>query len=399
MRQSCLLLFLTILIGTAVSSDTAATSATQNNAADWLIDPAPYVASIERSKDERSLILSNGLIRRVIRIDPAGATVALDNLVTGNPVLRSVRPEAKLTIDGVDYEVGGLEGQSNHAFLRPKDLDHLTENPDAMRLVGWEESTPEAAFGWKRVRNCDYKAKWPPAGVALRMDYAFPQNAGDTPAPKLRVSVHYELYDSIPCYSKWITVSNDGQETVVIDRFTSEILAVVESESRVEWREGVDYPNPNLWVETDFAAGGAGENGQRWSVHWQEDPAYTSQVNYMLKTPCLLECKPGVGPAQDLLPGGVFTSFKSHVLVHDSDDRNRNGLARCKMYRTIAPWVTENPLMMHVRHANEDSVKLAIDQCAAVGFEMVILTFGSGFNIESTEPSYIAKLKSWAEYA
>jgi len=69
------------------------------------------------------------------------------------------------------------------------------------------------------------------------------------------------------------------------------------------------------------------------------------------------------------------------------------------MYRTIAPWVTENPLMMHVRYADWKSVKNAIDQCAAVGFEMVILTFGSGFNIENDSAEYIAEMKRYADYA
>ena len=56
------------------------------------------------------------------------------------------------------------------------------------------------------------------------------------------------------------------------------------------------------------------------------------------------------------------------------------------MYRTVAPQVTENPILMHVRRAEPDAVRLAIDQCAEVGFEMVVMTFGSGFNIESEDP-------------
>ena len=31
------------------------------------------------------------------------------------------------------------------------------------------------------------------------------------------------------------------------------------------------------------------------------------------------------------------------------------------MYRAIAPWATENPVLMHVRSARPDAVKLAID--------------------------------------
>ena len=54
---------------------------------------------------------------------------------------------------------------------------------------------------------------------------------------------------------------------------------------------------------------------------------------------------------------------------------------------------------MHVTSAKPDAVKMAIDQCAAVGFEMVIMSFGSGFNIENESPEYLAQMKSLADYA
>jgi hypothetical protein len=69
-----------------------------------------------------------------------------------------------------------------------------------------------------------------------------------------------------------------------------------------------------------------------------------------------------------------------------------------RAYRALAPWVQENPILMHVRSAQPAAVKAAIDQCAEVGFEMVIMTFGSGFNIESEKPEYLAQLKELADY-
>jgi hypothetical protein len=55
--------------------------------------------------------------------------------------------------------------------------------------------------------------------------------------------------------------------------------------------------------------------------------------------------------------------------------------------------------MMHARYADWDRIKLAIDQCAEVGFEMVIMTFGSGFQIENEDEEYIEKMKGYADYA
>ena len=86
-------------------------------------------------------------------------------------------------------------------------------------------------------------------------------------------------------------------------------------------------------------------------------------------------------------------------LVHDSTDRERRGLAVRRAYRALAPWAQENPILMHVTSATPESVKRAIDQSAAVGFEMVIMSFGSGFNIEDVKPEYLAQMKSLTDYA
>lgn len=69
------------------------------------------------------------------------------------------------------------------------------------------------------------------------------------------------------------------------------------------------------------------------------------------------------------------------------------------MMRLLAPQAMENPIFMHVRQSDSTAVRLAIDQCAEVGFEMVILTFGSGFNIESEDTAYIAAFKADVDYA
>jgi hypothetical protein len=44
-------------------------------------------------------------------------------------------------------------------------------------------------------------------------------------------------------------------------------------------------------------------------------------------------------------------------------------------------------------------VRLAIDQAAEVGFELVIMTFGSGFDIENNSPEYLQQIRELADYA
>ncbi|MFM8488205.1 MAG: alpha-galactosidase, partial [Bacteroidota bacterium] len=82
-----------------------------------------------------------------------------------------------------------------------------------------------------------------------------------------------------------------------------------------------------------------------------------------------------------------------------SYDRERSGLARRRMYRTIAPWATQNPVFMHLTTTDPVIVRKAVDQCAETGYEMVILSFGSGLNMEDTSAANIAKFRELADYA
>jgi hypothetical protein len=192
-------------------------------------------------------------------------------------------------------------------------------------------------------------------------------------------------------------VHNGTEKTIRLNSFTSEILAATEGESIVD--AASQWRLPNLFVDTDYTFGGMSPTNHNVAVHWESDPLYSTQVNYDKKTPCLLECRPPIGPDQFIEAGGEFTSFRTFELAYDSTDRERQGLAVRRMYRAMAPWVTENPILMHVSGSDAKSVHLAIDQCADVGFEMVIMTFGSGFNFESRDPAYQQKYKEMADYA
>ena len=366
---------------------------------DWLIDPAPFKARVLVSKDGREVELNNGLLRRVIRLQPNAATVTLDNLVSGESLLRGVKPEAVVELDGRRFDIGGLKGQPNYGFLRPEWIGHLRADPSAFQFFGYEIGKPKERMAWKRTRHHAPDVKWPPEGVTLRLDFASPLPTNGTPAQDIRVLVHYELYDGLPCYSKWITVSNGTDKVVRVDRFSSEVLAVIERTSEVDELSEGRTP-PNIHVETDMAFGGMMASGaNRRSFRWLSDPDFRSQVNYERKTPCLLDIGPDLGPAQDLAPGGVFESFHAWVLPFDSTDRERCGLAMRRMYRVIAPWTTENPLMMHLVSSKGEAVTNAIDQCAAVGFEMLILSFGSGFDMENEKPATMERAKNFAAYA
>jgi hypothetical protein len=591
---------------------------------DWLITNIKVKSGLYRTSDNSEIVLSNGILSRAIKISPNAATVSFKNLQTRQEYLRGVKPEATVKIDGIEYNIGGLDGQKNYAFLTTEDKNGLKSNSNSFHLMNIEVGTPKPVMEWNEVRHHAPDVEWPPKGVHVRMDYFLPElpveyllknsaesglgrkliidenfsselkgwnihvspshersslgnegkpgeiytpanssvymekqlpdgvgiveatfftgtdkssvygpgivlvfkdkvlkfnlkpggdnrnsapalgvyngekeirnvgsgfefdfnnpyllrirldkdtvfyegreltgnwtlfhksikdktwgnpvavrfgktdeNGGGTdgeiPGELVRlhiqsaaiygeydnkevekikiyadnlknvtISVNYELYDGVPVLRKWISVNNNSSQSIIINSFVSEILAAVEYASFVDYHDKL-VPNPNIHVETDYAFGGMELiNSTSHSVKWLSDEQFTTQVNYARKTPCLLNVTPEIGPEVAVVPGETFDSFNAYVMPFDNYERQRNGLSLVKMYKTIAPWTTENPLMMHARFSDWESVKKAIDQCSEVGFEMVILTFGSGFDVEKDNPEYLAQMKKYREYA
>ncbi len=107
------------------------------NNVDWLIQPGPFQAFAKQSADGRELELTNGLLRRVIRLQPNAATVALDNLISGESILRGgghdvVMPPGQKPAFGNSPCLQSRWGQD---YFRRLDLFHresgFTYNPNS----------------------------------------------------------------------------------------------------------------------------------------------------------------------------------------------------------------------------------------------------------------------------
>ena len=72
----------------------------------------------------------------------------------------------------------------------------------------------------------------------------------------------------------------------------------------------------------------------------------------------------------------------------------RKGLARRKLLRLLAPQTQESPIFFHLTSSDQAVFDSAIEQMTATGFDMVIFSFGSGFDLESNDPAYEAKVKN-----
>ena len=379
---------------------------------DWLVKKVNSTATVYKDK-YGNLVLSNGLVSRTFTLQPNVATVELDNLRTGESFLRAIKPEAEIQIDGINFKIGGLTGQKVNNYFLPEWYSLLSAEPFSFKMVSYEAKPVSERFPWKkRMEWLSKDVQWPTPGLHLIFSYeASNELINDLNLVKgekekfdylkgVMVNIHYELYNEVPIFCKWITVENKSGQQITINTFKSEILACPEVENSEE--NSKTYLNtPNITIETDYRFGGENfANVTRTSINWSSDPEYTTQLVYSTVPPqCLLEVYPKIGPAQEVKQNEMFESFRTWEILNDNLDRERKGLAIRRLYRMLAPWVLENPILMHVRYADNESVKKAIDQCAEVGFEMVIMTFGSGFNLENTDSKNIDRMKTLADYA
>ncbi|MFV0271997.1 MAG: hypothetical protein ACK5HZ_10065 [Macellibacteroides fermentans] len=398
---------------------------------DWLIDGSSFVAEVNTTHNGKRLELTNGLVRRSFLLSPNVATIALDNLMTSQNELRAVRPEATLVINGKEYPVGGLTGQPVSNFLTEDFIENMELCDSAFILTDYKVGKCEARFSWKaNTKWISNLYPWPASGKRITFTYRAPEKAIECKG--LVVRVIYEMYDGAPILSKWIEVENKGLQSVTLNSFKSEILALVETAPKVHYGEPhevrmmaqesgnytknykkspvqTDSPRDyidrftQLFVVTDYAMGGDMEAMKdNPAVRWVFDhPEYESTgIRYYGQyKPSRLEVTPLIGPGYEIAPGKSFESCSAFEMLRDATDQERRGLAECKFWRMMSPWTQENPIFMHVRESGEQEVKQAIDQCAEVGFEMVIMTFGSGFQIENHSATYLQKMKELSQYA
>ncbi|QEC68627.1 alpha-galactosidase [Panacibacter ginsenosidivorans] len=364
-----------------------------SNPKDWLITKPLEKAAVYRSADSKDIILYNGLLKRSFHISPNVVCTDFTNMGNGQQLLRAVKPEARIKINGKEYNIGGLYGQTENAYLLPEWLKNFKDDANDFHLTTITSGDIKPRLNWQCKTWASNKNQ--PIGVELVFHYALNQKI----TKDINVSVHYELYDGIPLMVKWVEITNNGN-VCTINRVVNESLALVEEESAVVGSPEQMKKQHGIYVETNYAF----NNAMRYDIsdqttHWKTDSVYTSQVNYNYQTPCLLEVYPEKVTGVELNKGETFTSVRTCELLMDSYDRERRGLMIRKMYSTIAPWTTQNPIFMHLVSKNDEEVRAAVDQCAATGYEALILSFGSHCNMEDTSAANIQQWKFLADYA
>ena len=259
---------------------------------------------------------------------------------------------------------------------------------------GYTVSDIKPYINWKRTTWASVNKQATGKSLAVSFSSSVPS------LKDLSVVVHYELYDGIPLVVKWVELINKSSNNIVVNRIVNESLGLVEEESAVVGSPEQMKKQHGIYVETNYAFNNAMcYDISDQTTHWVTDSSYTSQVNYNYQTPCVLEVYPEKVKAVELAPGETIKSPRTHELLMDSYDRERRGMMIQRMYATVAPWTTQNPIFMHLVSSNDQQVMTAVDQCAATGYEALILSFGSHCNMEDTSASNVTRWKKLTDYA
>lgn len=363
----------------------------QSSTDDWLVDNKLRKAEIIQISP-KEIQLQNGLIRRSFYLSPNLVCFDFSNLMSDSQILRTVMPEARIKIDGKTYEVGGSLKTEERGFFKKEWLSEIQNPASNFQYQSHTSGDITPHFPSKEIFWTGHKQD--ASGKKISFLFTHPELKG------LTLQVHYELYDGLPLIGKYLTLQNTGSQTYQIDQVVNEILGTVEEESAVVGKTTQMKKPHQLYIENNFAFNNSMHAElSNQANHWKADSAYTSQVNYDLMTPAILEIYPEKGIGIALKPGENFLSIRTYELVLDSYDRERNGLARRKMYRALTPWAMQNPIFMHLVSKNDEQVKTAIDQCVATGYEALILSFGSHIEMEDTSAMNIDRWKSLARYA
>lgn len=386
---------------------------------DWLIYPInkPCRLLVKKSTDGITSMfqLNNGLVSRTFYVSDNLACVSYKNLSNDAEYIRAVKPEARIMIDSVWYEVGGLKGQPESAYLLKNWYHELEASSQALILTKIETCEPVKRYDWAPRFNA-LKTDWPPKGLHVTMTYR--PTTEMTKLKDIEVKIHYEIYQGIPVIAKWFEVTNNGSDKLVINSFESEVLAVnQDQESRI-------------YTESDFSFAAVNKDSRGSSfIHyrdklsaddiynkykmpstttlWTTDPDYNTWATQnqmedkLLNFPhrCLLLSRIPAGPEVFLTQNAPFKSFVTFELLQDSDDKERRSLGYRRMYKKIAPQVTESLLSVYMPSKDKTVIEKALDQMAELKMERME-TIGPGkVNHDDLDEGYVAFWKDIADYA
>ena len=301
------------------------------------------------------------------------------------------------------FDIGGCLGQppAQMEFWTPDDWqDELKADPAAFQFKNHSVSAPAALFPWSPgVRHSPQDIAWPPKGVHLQLTFTPPATAASDLAGVV-VIVHYELYDGMPTFRKWISVHNHAVNAANIEVSTL-VMEMLRAPNFAPERMSIitqqaNNPTPfDQQVKPERSQSFPGRTRQFWHMDPDYDQCCDKEIHvtytyytflvvgYVFDTTYFRTGgSNSTGPGALLGPGESFTSLSVRTVLHDANEAERQGLGVRQTMAALAPQQLENPLIYMITdisgYPNASApMRLAVSQAAATGHELVIVGFGA----------------------
>ena len=380
---------------------------------DWLISQIeePACLYVQQSEDgvTSSFQLNNGLISRTFYVGENIACVGYKNLSNGAEYLRAVKPEARVCIDSVWYEVGGLKGQPELSYLLDSWYTEMEASDLAFTLAKVETGLPLMRYPWTPKYNA-VPADWPAKG--LRMEMTFVPTESMVDVKDMQVKVNYEIYQGLPVIAKWIEVINEGEKEVLLNDMECEVLAVNQDQvKRLHVESDFSFALVNADLEGSalmhyagtpkpYHVGGSttkwtvDKDYNTWASHNQAEDKFLGFPHHNL-----LLSKLPMGPYTKVNREAPFKSYITFELLQDSDDRERQSLGHRRMYKKLAPQTTESLIAGGITSHDEAKLKGFIDQMAELGLEQLDIMAWPGISHDNLDSTYVQLWRRVATYA
>lgn len=380
---------------------------------DWLITSItdPCKLYVKKSDDgvTSMLQLNNGLVSRTFYVSDNLACVGYKNLSNDAEYLRAIKPEARICLDSVWYEVGGLQGQPEYSYLLDSWYPQLEAKEQAFTLAKVETGLPLERYPWKQKYNA-VATDWPAKGLRVEMTY---KPTLDMPEMEdVEVKINYEIYQGIPVITKWLEVVNNGDKSMLLNKMECEVLAVNQDQvDRIHVESDFSFALVNADLEGSALMHFSGDPKPyqvgRSTTFWDIDKEYNTWASHnqaedkFLNFPHhnLLLSRLPMGPNTVVDKERPFKSFITFELLQESDDRERKSLVHRRMYKKLAPQVTESLLAGGITSHDEIKLKNFIDQMAELGMEQLDIQAWPGISHDNLDSAYVKHWNMIASYA
>lgn len=380
---------------------------------DWLVEPVeeqPHLY-VQKSDDGQTALfqLNNGLVSRTFYVSENLACVGYKNHSNEAEYLRAVKPEARVCIDSVWYEVGGLKGQPELSYLLENWYASMEASEQAFTLEKVETGLPLKRYPWTPKFNA-VPTDWPAKGLRMEMTFVPTENMPEV--KDVKVKVNYEIYQGLPLIAKWIEVINDGPKSVVLNEMECEVLAVNQDQiERIHVESDFSFALVNADLQGSALMHYAGtpkpyhvgssttqwrvdKDYNTWASHNQAEDKFLGFPHHNL----LVSTLP-MGPYTKVDKTNPFKSYLTFELLQDSDDRERKSLGHRRFYKKLAPQVTESLISGGITSHDETKLKGFIDQMAELGLEQLDIMAWPGISHDNLDSAYVQHWRKIAAYA